>query len=135
MQKLPKPPTSKSSSKTSSQVQSEADSDDETGKIVNGEEDDVDDDEEESGHRDPPIGHVRLRPSQFVGIPSTVSLNFAVLLCMEGPLFVSSCQVFVEYPRELGIRRTDVSVLEALGSRKLFYNCYWERFARFAPVT
>ena len=67
--------------------------------------DDDDDQEEESPYRDPPDGHVRLRPSSF-GLPSTV---------------------FFEYPRELGIKRDDKSVTESLGSRKLRFKCYWER--------
>jgi tubulin polyglutamylase TTLL4 len=64
------------------------------------------DEDEESPYRDPPEGCVRLRPSQFHGIPSTV---------------------FAEYPRELGIRRDDLSVVEPLGSRKLCYKSHWER--------
>jgi hypothetical protein len=70
---------------------------------------DVDDGPDEdavSAFRDPPDGCVRLRPSQFAGIPSTV---------------------FVEYPPELGIRRNDISTVEPLGVRKLGYNSYWER--------
>lgn len=66
---------------------------------------DVDEDEE-SPFRDPPEGCVRLRPSQFNGVPSTV---------------------FVEYPPELKIRRNDVSIVEPLGIRKLGYKTYWER--------
>jgi len=66
---------------------------------------DVDEDEE-SPFRDPPEGCVRLRPSQFHGIPATV---------------------FVEYPPELSIRRIDHSVVEPLGQRKLGYKSYWER--------
>ena len=64
------------------------------------------DEDEESPYRDPPDGCVRLRPSQFLGIPSTV---------------------FVEYPPELGIRRNDNSTVEPLGSRKMGYKSYWER--------
>lgn len=64
------------------------------------------DEDEESPFRDPPEGCVRLRPSQFNGVPSTV---------------------FVEYPPELGIRRMDVSVVEPLGARKLGYKSYWNR--------
>ena len=49
---------------------------------------------------------MRLRPSQYVGLPSTV---------------------YFEYPRELQITRGDVNVVEKLGNRKLFFKCYWER--------
>lgn len=68
--------------------------------------DNDDDDEEESPFCDPPDGCVRLRPSQFNGVPSTV---------------------FVDYPPELKIRRNDVSIVEPLGLRKLGYKSYWER--------
>lgn len=64
------------------------------------------DEDDESPFRDPPDGCVRLRPSQFNGIPATV---------------------FVEYPPELGIQRHDISVIEPLGARKLGYKSYWER--------
>lgn len=64
------------------------------------------DEDEESPFRDPPEGCVRLRPSQFHGIPATV---------------------FVEYPPELSVRRADQSVIEPLGQRKLGYKSYWER--------
>jgi tubulin polyglutamylase TTLL4 len=56
--------------------------------------------------RDPPEGCVRLRPSQYVGLPSSI---------------------YFEYPRELQVRRNDEFVLEKLGTRKLFFKCYWER--------
>ena len=64
------------------------------------------DEDEESPFRDPPEGCVRLRPSQFHGIPATV---------------------FVEYPPELSVRRMDHSIIEPLGQRKLGYKSYWER--------
>ena len=67
--------------------------------------DEVDDDEE-SPFRDPPLGYVRLRPSQFKRLPATV---------------------FMEYPPELEIKRVDISKLEELGNRKLYYSSYWER--------
>lgn len=62
--------------------------------------------EAESRFRDPPYGFVRLRPSSFNHIPSTV---------------------FVEYPPELKLKRQDVSTLEPLGLRKLIYSSHWER--------
>eukprot|EP01041_Mallomonas_annulata_P013638 gene13638-28958_t len=68
--------------------------------------DDGDDDDEESEFRDPPIGYIRLRPSQFSNIPSTV---------------------FFEYPQELNIKREDLSVLEPIGSRRLLFTSHWER--------
>lgn len=68
--------------------------------------DDEIDEDEESPFRDPPIGAVRLRPSQFTNIPATV---------------------FVEYPPELGIKRNDINTTEPLGNRKLEYKSYWER--------
>ncbi|KAJ1442922.1 tubulin-tyrosine ligase family-domain-containing protein [Ochromonadaceae sp. CCMP2298] len=73
----------------------------ETGSLIA---DDADDEEEEE--RGVPAGHVRLRPSQFRNVPPTI---------------------FVDYPPELGVRREDLSVIEALGNRKLGYKCYWER--------
>jgi hypothetical protein len=56
--------------------------------------------------RDPPEGCVRLRPSGYNGIPATV---------------------FIEYPPDLGMKRSDLSVVESLGKRCLQYNSYWER--------
>lgn len=72
----------------------------------NGDSDNDSDDDLEDNFRDPPVDHVRLRPSQFAGIPATV---------------------FVEYPPELKIKRNDISVLEPLGKRKMMYRSYWER--------
>ena len=69
-------------------------------------EDDEGSDEEESSFRDPPAGFVRLRPSQFLNIPSTV---------------------FIEYPPELGIKRNDCSKLEELRHRRLSFKSHWER--------
>lgn len=68
--------------------------------------DDCVDDEEESFCRDTPEGIIRLRPSQFKGIPPTV---------------------FVEYPKELQLERNDVSYLEEIGRRTLGYKSHWER--------
>ena len=65
-----------------------------------------DDQEEVSLFRDPPTGFVRMRPSHFHGLPSTV---------------------FIEYPPELGIHRIDTNCLEPIGKRKLIYKSYWER--------
>lgn len=62
--------------------------------------------EEQSLFRDPPAGFVRMRPSHFHGLPSTV---------------------FIEYPPELGIHRIDTNVLEPVGNRKLIYKSHWER--------
>ncbi len=71
---------------------------------------DDDDDEEVTRYRDPPEGQVRLRPSRFRGIPATV---------------------FIDYPPELGVRRTDTSVLVDLGEgpkrKRMQYSSYWER--------
>ena len=72
-------------------------------------ESDADDDESEkkaAPFRDPPEGQVRMRPSSYNNIPSTV---------------------FIEYPPELKIRRTDTNVLEKLGKRQLCYTSHWER--------
>ena len=75
-----------------------------------GGEDDDDDDEEVTRYRDPPEGQVRLRPSRFRGIPATV---------------------FIDYPPELGVRRSDTSVLVDLGEgpkrKRMQYSSYWER--------
>lgn len=60
----------------------------------------------EANIRDPPGEYVRLRPSQFNGIPATV---------------------FFEYPAYLLRQRDDVSSLELLGKRKLRFQTYWER--------
>jgi tubulin polyglutamylase TTLL4 len=65
-----------------------------------------DDQEELSLFRDPPAGYVRMRPSHFNGLPSTV---------------------FIEYPPELGIHRIDTNCLEPVGKRKLIYKSHWER--------
>ena len=65
-----------------------------------------DEEDEVSLHRDPPANCVRLRPSQFKGLPATV---------------------FFEYPLELKILRDDESYIEPLGDRKLQYKCYWKR--------
>jgi tubulin polyglutamylase TTLL4 len=83
----------------------------ESNKAVDDDESDDDDncdlDEEElSLFRDPPMGFVRMRPSHFRGLPSTV---------------------FIEYPPELGIHRIDANSLEPLGKRKLVYSSHWER--------
>jgi hypothetical protein len=64
------------------------------------------DSSEEDMFRDPPPNHVRIRPSGFLGIPSTV---------------------FIEYPPEIKIKRNDVNIIEPLGKRKLLYKSYWER--------
>jgi tubulin polyglutamylase TTLL4 len=72
----------------------------------NDDDNDEDDDEEEETYRDPPEGFVRLRPSMFRNLPSTV---------------------FFEYPPELALKRMDASVLEPLEHRKLGYDCYWMR--------
>ena len=64
------------------------------------------DEDELSLFRDPPLGFVRMRPSHFRGLPSTV---------------------FIEYPPELGIQRIDTNSLEPLGNRKLIYRSHWER--------
>lgn len=64
------------------------------------------DEEEESSYMDPPSGFIRVRPSKFANIPSTI---------------------FIEYPPELGIRRSDRSILEANAHRKLAFTSYWER--------
>jgi tubulin polyglutamylase TTLL4 len=71
-----------------------------------GNEDVEKDTDEVSIFRDPPAGQVRMRPSHFQGIPSTV---------------------FIEYPPELGIHRIDTNVLEPIGKRKLVYKSHWER--------
>lgn len=68
--------------------------------------DDEDDEEEDDPFRDPPQGHLRLRPSNFRGIPATV---------------------FVEYPPELKIKRIDKSSIEPMGKRSLCYRSHWER--------
>jgi hypothetical protein len=47
---------------------------------------------------------VRMRPSAFAGIPSTV---------------------FFDYPAELVTNRNDTSVVELLGNRKLRYDTHW----------
>ena len=65
-----------------------------------------DDSSEEDMFRDPPPNHVRIRPSSFLGIPSTI---------------------FIEYPPEIKIKRNDISIVEPLGKRKLLYKSYWER--------
>lgn len=79
------------------------------------EEIDVDDDDDGDGEedkeeltvfRDPPSGFIRMRPSQFQGLPSTI---------------------FIEYPPELGVHRIDTNVLEPIGKRKLIFKSYWER--------
>lgn len=64
------------------------------------------DDDEEDEYRDSPDGSVRLCPSQFCGLPPTV---------------------FFEYPPELRTKRSDASVVEQLGNRRLCYRSYWER--------
>lgn len=74
-------------------------------------EDDEDDDDEEevspaSVYLPAPEGHVKLRPSNWRNILSTV---------------------FVDYPPELGRVRNDTSVIEPLGQRKLLYSSHWER--------
>lgn len=70
-------------------------------------EDDGDDgEEEERVVRDIPEGCIKMRPSSFQGIPATV---------------------YFDYPSELGVKREDGCVVEALKHRKLAYNCYWER--------
>ena len=47
---------------------------------------------------------IRMRPSSFQGIPSTV---------------------FFDYPTELVTTRNDVSVVETLDNRKLRYDTHW----------
>jgi len=75
---------------------------------MDGDESDADDEEEKKAapFRDPPIGQVRMRPSSYNNIPSTV---------------------FIEYPPELKIKRIDTNVLEDLGKRQMFYTSHWER--------
>ena len=73
---------------------------------VEGDDDDGPDEDVIDLARDPPEGCVRLRPSQYLGLPSTV---------------------YFEYPRELNIRRNDEYVLEKLGQRKMLFKCAWER--------
>ena len=78
---------------------------------------DEDDGEEEDEHDmqdediedkavDPPSGYIRIRPSKFHMIPSTV---------------------FVEYPKGLGMMRSDTSELESERDQKLHYRCQWAR--------
>lgn len=68
--------------------------------------DEDEDDDEETPYCDPPAGYVRIRPSQFKGLPATI---------------------FFEYPPELGMKRIDISTLQELKSRKLGYSSYWDR--------
>ena len=56
--------------------------------------------------RDPPEGFIRVRPSKFAGIPSTV---------------------FFDYPEDLRMKRSDYSELEEQGKRKMRYETHWER--------
>jgi hypothetical protein len=64
-------------------------------------------DESLSSYRDPPEGHIHLRPSNFRILPPTV---------------------FFEYPPELNIQRKDIGYIEPLGNtRSLVYGCHWER--------
>ena len=67
---------------------------------------DDDDDEQETPYCDPPVGYVRMRPSEFKNLPATV---------------------FFEYPPELGMKRSDLSRLDELKNRKLCYTSFWDR--------
>lgn len=84
----------------------ECDDNDEENEYDNGGSEEAGDDDEEINYQDPPEGMIRMRPSKFNDIPGTI---------------------FIEYPPELGIKRNDISNLENLGSRKLFYSSYWGR--------
>ena len=53
-----------------------------------------------------PSGTFKLRPSGFKGLPPTV---------------------YVDYPSDLGIIRTDIGFIEPIGKRVLHYKCAWER--------
>lgn len=70
------------------------------------EEEDVQDEDIEDKAVDPPEGYIRIRPSKFRMIPATV---------------------FVEYPKALGMVRSDTSVLELLDGKDLNYRCQWAR--------
>lgn len=72
------------------------------------EDDGVDDEDDVENFRDPPHGHMRLRPSKFACIPSTI---------------------YIEYPQDLGLRRQDLEEgeLVELGNKKLSYKSFWER--------
>ena len=58
------------------------------------------DNDVEDEYRDPPVNYIRFRPSAFKAIPPTV---------------------FIEYPPELKIKRTDANVLELQKKKKLCY--------------
>ena len=68
-------------------------------------EEEVDDDEIEGTNNRLPLGTFKLRPSGF-RLPPTV---------------------YVDYPSDLNMLRTDVGYLEELGHRILNYKCSWER--------
>lgn len=63
-------------------------------------------DDKEDQEVDPPEGFIRIRPSKFRLIPSTV---------------------FVEYPRGLQMLRADHSALESLQHKKMHYQSQWAR--------
>ena len=73
--------------------------------VEDDEEDDPDEDKEDD-EVDPPRGHIRLRPSKFKMIPSTV---------------------FVEYPKVLEMTRSDNSELQLIEEQELGYRCKWGR--------
>ena len=68
-------------------------------------EEEVDDDEVEASDTQLPAGTFKLRPSGF-RLPPTV---------------------YVDYPVDLNVLRTDIGYLEDLGNRVLHYKCAWER--------
>jgi len=80
---------------------SDIDSDGEAGRV----EDDGEDDEVEVGNK-LPMGTFKVRPSGFKGLPPTV---------------------FIDYPSDLGITRTDIGYVEPIGNRTLHFKCAWER--------
>lgn len=73
---------------------------------------------------DPPTGFVRLRPSKVLRYNE---LQIKLIIIFMEKFQSLPATVFFEYPLELGIKRRDLSTLEDLGSRKLFYRSYWER--------
>ena len=64
------------------------------------------DDDNEKEEQLLPCGTFKLRPSGFKGLPPTV---------------------YVDYPSDLGIIRTDTGYIEPVGKRFLHYKCAWER--------
>ena len=63
------------------------------------------DDEEDLSDRLPP-GTFKVRPSGFKGLPPTV---------------------YVDYPADIGLVRTDIGYIEPIGNRFLHFRCAWER--------